>query len=154
MAIWYSKVLSDLGLLGDMIAYYDGEILEAKKECKLRGRIEQHAADMPSQLEHRFNQLQDIEAVLEHLNIELRKIHSQVFHDLFYNIKSARALTARECEKFADGDPKVYTMQEVVNQVALLRNEYLGILKAFENKQWQITNIVKLRAAGLDDAEV
>jgi hypothetical protein len=33
----------------------------------------------------------------------------------------------------------------------MLRNQWLGIIKALDIKQWQLSNIIKLRAAGLDD---
>jgi hypothetical protein len=42
----------------------------------------------------------------------------------------------------------------LVNEFALLRNKFLGLLKAIDSKQFQINNIVKLRVAGLDDAEL
>ena len=45
-------------------------------------------------------------------------------------------------------------MSKVTNEFALLRNKYLGLLKAIDAKQFQINNIVKLRVAGLDDAEL
>ena len=38
------------------------------------------------------------------------------------------------------------------NEFALLRNKWLGVLKALDQKQWQITNITKLRVAGMEDA--
>ena len=41
-----------------------------------------------------------------------------------------------------------------INEFALVRNKYLGLLKAIDAKQFQINNIVKLRVAGLDDAEL
>jgi hypothetical protein len=36
----------------------------------------------------------------------------------------------------------------------LLRNKWLGIIKALDIKQWQLSNIVKLRTAGLEDASL
>ena len=45
-------------------------------------------------------------------------------------------------------------MANLVNEFALLRNKFLGLLKAIDAKQFQINNIVKLRVAGLDDAEL
>ena len=33
----------------------------------------------------------------------------------------------------------------------MIRNKYLGLMKAIDVKQWQITNIVKLRVAGMED---
>ena len=45
-------------------------------------------------------------------------------------------------------------MSQLINEFALVRNKYLGLLKAIDAKQFQINNIVKLRVAGLDDAEL
>jgi uracil-DNA glycosylase len=33
-----------------------------------------------------------------------------------------------------------------------MRNKWLGVLKGLDQKQWQITNVVKLRVAGMEDA--
>jgi hypothetical protein len=41
------------------------------------------SASLPGITEHRFNQLQEIEAILEHLNIELRRERSKVFRKYF-----------------------------------------------------------------------
>jgi len=35
-----------------------------------------------------------------------------------------------------------------------LRNKWLGVLKGLDQKQWQITNVVKLRVAGMEDASL
>ena len=43
---------------------------------------------------------------------------------------------------------------ELINEFGLLRNQFLGVLKALEAKQFQINNIVKLRVAGLEDSEI
>ena len=41
--------------------------------------------------------------------------------------------------------------QSLANQFSLLRNQYLGIMKGLDTKQWQIGHIVKLRTAGMED---
>ena len=43
---------------------------------------------------------------------------------------------------------------KIINEFALLRNKWLGVLKALDLKQWQITNITKLRVAGMEDASL
>ena len=45
-------------------------------------------------------------------------------------------------------------MEKIINEFALLRNKWLGILKGLDQKQWQITNITKLRVAGMEDASI
>jgi hypothetical protein len=105
---------------------------------------------MPGIVEHRFNQLQELEAVLEYLNIELRRLRSSYFKKYFESYN--RALTSREVEKYVDGEADVVDYEKIINDFALLRNKWLGIIKALDIKQWQVSNIVKLRTAGLEDA--
>ena len=156
METWYKKVRDDLTLLPEFLEYYQNEYEEAKKEVKLSGSgsLQNAAAAIPHVVEHRFAQLQDIEAVLKHLNIQYEKIRSEVFQKWFENQKAARALTARDAEKYVDSDQMVNEMAELINEVAFIRNLYLSIHKGLDNKSYQINNITKLKAAGLDDAKI
>ncbi len=147
---WYSAVVQDLTKLPGAILYYSQELEKAKADVKITGSIEKAAASMPGIVEERFSQLQEIEAILEFLNIELRKLRSQVFRKYLENYQ--RALSSRDCDKFTDGDSSVVDFEILINEFALVRNKWLGITKGLDVKQWQVSNIVKLRTAGLDDA--
>ena len=149
MSTWYNKVVEDLSNIVDCINYYETELNEARLECKIKGTLEKSSAALPGITEHRFNQLQEIESILEHLNIELRKLRSNTFRK--YLEKYNRQLSSRDAEKFVDGEQDVVDMTHLVNQFSLLRNRYLGILKGLDVKQWQIGHITKLRTAGLED---
>ena len=147
---WYSRVSRDISQIPAAIQYFESELIEAKTECKISGSIEKAAAAMPGIVEHRFNQLQEIEAILEYLNIELRKLRSQFFKKYLENYQ--RALSSRDVEKYVDGEADVCDYEKIINEFALMRNKWLGVLKALDQKQWQLTNIVKLRVAGMEDA--
>ena len=149
---WYAKVSKDISNIPDAIAYYEGELLEAKKEVKITGVVERAAAAMPGIVEHRFNQLQEIEAILEYLNIELRRLRSSFFRKYLENYQ--RALSSRDCEKFVDGEADVIDFEKILNECALLRNKWLGIIKGLDIKQWQVSNVIKLRVAGMEDASL
>ena len=49
---------------------------------------------------------------------------------------------------------KIVDYEKIINEFALLSNKWLGITKGLDQKQWQITNIVKLRVAGMEDASI
>lgn len=149
---WYAKVSKDISHIPDAVDFYNAELLEAKKECRITGNVERAAAAMPGIVEQRFCQLQEIEAILEYLNIELRRLKSQHFRKYLENYQ--RALSSRDCEKFVEGEADVVDFEKIINEFALLRNKWLGITKALDQKQWQITNIVKLRVAGMEDASL
>lgn len=149
MSTWYNKVVDDLGNIIDCIAYFEDELENARYECTIKGSLEKSSAALPGITEHRFNQLQEIEAILEHLNIELRKERSKVFRKYLeaYN----RQLSSRDAEKFVDGEESVITLTHLCNQFSLLRNKFLGIMKGLDTKQWQIGHITRLRTAGMED---
>ena len=149
---WYSEVSRDVSKIPDAIAYFETQLTEARQECKLVGNVEKSAAAMPGVVEHRFNQLQEIEAILNYLNIELRRLRSSYFKKYLENYQ--RALSSRDVEKYVDGEADVVDFEKIINEFALLRNKWLGVMKGIDMKQWQITNITKLRVAGMEDASI
>ncbi len=150
--MWYSRVTADLGAIPDFIAHYERELDEARKECKISGVIERAIKELPGNTEHRFNQLQEIEAVLNYLNIQLRKIRRKHFQK--YLEGYARALTSRDAEKYVDGEDEVIDYETIINEVAYLRNRWLGIMKGLDTKQWQMGHVVRLRTSGMEDIQV
>jgi hypothetical protein len=146
---WYAKVSKDIAYLPNCLDWFYNELNSAKLEVKIYGNIEKASSSLPGIVEHRFNQLQEIEAILEYLNIELRRIRSKVFKKYLENYQ--RALSSRDVEKYVDGEADVVDMEKIINEFAMLRNQWLGIVKALEIKQWQLSNIIKLRTAGLED---
>lgn len=149
MSIWYNKVAANLGEIVNAVSHFERELDQARLETSMKGVVEKHSRDMPGIVEHRFNQLQEVEAILEHLNTEMRKLRSKVFRKYLESYN--RALSSRDAEKFVDGEQEVVDLQYLINEFSLVRNRYIGIIKALEAKQFQINNIVKLRAAGLED---
>ena len=149
MAGWYNSVVDDLGKIVDSIEYFENELEEAKYECGIKGSLEKSSSALPGITEHRFNQLQEIEAILEHLNIELRRERSKTFRKYLENYN--RTLSSRDADKFVDGEQSVIDLTHLVNQFSLLRNKYLGIMKGLDTKQWQIGHITRLRTAGMED---
>jgi len=136
--------------LPDAMAYYEDELIEARKDARIAGNIEKAAASMPGIVEQRFNQLQEIEAILEFLNIEMRQLKSHHFKKYLENYQ--RALSSRDCDRYVEGEPDVVEFEKAINEFALIRNKWLGITKALDIKQWQLSNVIKLRTAGLEDA--
>jgi uncharacterized protein YfdQ (DUF2303 family) len=146
---WYSRVVADIGSIPDFIAYYESELLEAKREVGIGGLVERNVKDLPGITEHRFNQLQEVEAVLNYLNIQLRKIRRRHFQK--YLEGYARALSSRDAEKYVDGEDEVIDYETIINEVALLRNRWLGIMKGLDSKSWMLGHITRLRTAGMED---
>ena len=96
---WYSEISRDITKIPDAVGYFNNELAVAKKEVKLQGNVERAAASMPGIVEYRFNQLQEIEAILNYLNIELRRLRSSFFKKYLENYQ--RALSSRDVENMS-----------------------------------------------------
>jgi len=152
---WYYKCTADptdLTPLGEALIYFDQEYLQARKDVDVKGSIEQASARIPGITEVRFSQLQELEALLRYVDDEMKRVRFAAFKKYFeaYN----RTLTSRDAQLYADADPKVLEMSELHNQVRMIRDKYIGILKALEQKSFSLNQIVKLRCAGLDDSDI
>jgi hypothetical protein len=149
---WYSEVSKDIANLPDCIDFFYKELDKARAEVRIHGNVERASAQLPGVVEQRFNQLQEIEAILEFLNIELRKIKSRIFRKYLENYQ--RALSSRDAEKFAEGESDVVDMEKIINEFAMLRNHWLGVVKGLDIKGFQLNNIIKLRTSGLEDITI
>lgn len=152
MTNWYTQITQNLSVIPDFISHYEFELLQAKNDVTIKGNVEKNVAGLPGTTEFRFNQLQEIEAVLNFLNIQLRKIRRKHFQKYLeaYN----RALTSRDAEKYVDGEDEVIDFEVLINEVGLLRNRYLGIMKALESKNFMMGHLVRLKTAGMEDFQV
>jgi hypothetical protein len=145
----YNKIVGDISYLPDFIDFYEKELVTAKQSCAVQGNVEKNISALPGITEQRFNQLQEIEAVLNFMNIQLRKIRRKHFQK--YLEAYARALTSRDAEKYVDGEDEVINYEVLINEVALMRNKWIGLIKGLESKNFMLGHIVRLRTAGMED---
>lgn len=152
MKPWHWVIKADKTKIIDFVNYFNDELEEARKEIKQVGVIETIASKLPSYHENRFGQLQQIESVMEVLEIEMRQLEAEKFKHFLEHYR--RQLSSSDCKKYVDGDKEVVDLSELINEVAYIRNQYVGIVKSIEMKAFQLNNIVKLRTAGIEDARL
>jgi len=85
MANWFSIVTQDISKIPDAISYYETELEQAAKEVKLHGNLEKQSASMPGVVESRFRQLQEIEGILKHLEIQHRRLRTKHYKKYLEN---------------------------------------------------------------------
>ena len=150
--MWYNRVVDDLSEIPSAIDYFNNELQSAQKEPKIAGNIEKNSQEIPGIMSYRFGQLQEIEAILKFLNIKYDKLRSD--HYRKYVEHYARVLSDRSIEKYIDGEDDIVSMGMVINEVSLVRNKYLAIIKGLEQKSFQISNIIKLKVYGLELVDI
>lgn len=147
---WYYKVTSDWTELAPCLEYFSNEAIEARKELSMKGRLESHAARIPVVTEHRFAQLQVLNAIVRFFEIERDRTKAQHYKKFLEGY--ARTLTSRDAEKYAEAEKDVVDLELLINEICMVRNLFTGIIKGLDNKSYTINNVAKLRTAGLESA--
>lgn len=149
--MWYNKIVNDLSEIAPFINYYEHEYNQAKLEVPIRGNLEKNIKELPAFTEIRFSQMEEIEAVLRYLEIQMRKVRKDKYVE--YETYQ-KALSSREIDKYVDGSDEVVDFACIINEVALIRNKFQSIFKGFEQKGFMLGHIQRLRSAGLEDVDV
>lgn len=150
MVAWHNAIKADNTKIVPFVTHFEKELVDARKEIKIKGSLEKLASDLPGIVEHRFRQLQEIEAVMAMFETELKKIRSQKFR--MFLEKYQRALSSTDAWKYVDGESDVANMCDLINEVALVRNQFVGITKGLDQKSYMLGHVVKLRQVGIEDA--
>jgi hypothetical protein len=151
---WFRAISADpndLSPVADALVYFQDEYEAARKELMVKGRrIDETASRIPGILEWRFAQYQELETILSYLErVEAKAVVEKTqWYMASYN-RQINELTAR---KYAEVHDDVFPLTKIKLEVATCRNNFLAIFKAIECLHYQIGNVTKLRAAGLDDA--
>ena len=150
--MWYNRVVDNLGEIPTAIEFYNRELSSAQDETRIRGNVEKNAQELSGIMSYRFDQLQELEAILKFLNIKYDKMRSD--HYRRYLERYQRDLSDRSIEKYIDGEDDIVGMAMIINEVSLVRNRYLALIKGLDVKQFQLSNIVRLRIVGMEDAHL
>lgn len=149
---WYYVITKDWNTLPQFIEYFSNEADSAKTDLAIKGKLEDHNRTLPVIIESRFTQLQILNAVLEYFDIELRKEKSSLYRKYLEGYQ--RQLSSRDIEAYIIGEPSMVGLNLIINEISLVRNRFLGIIKSLESKSFSLNNIVKLRTAGLEDSRM
>lgn len=156
MAKWYKKVISsdqdDFTELFNALEYFQEEIEEAENEVKIQGNFEKESSNLSGITQYRFNQYQEVEAILKYLEILFEREKGKSFKKYLEHYN--RTLTSRDAEKYSNSDDKVVELSLLINHVSFIRNQYLGIMKGLETKHWQLSNLIKMKIAGMEDYDI
>lgn len=152
MMMWHREIKQDWGKVITFVDHFEKEHEAALKEIAIKGSLEKLASEMPGIVEYRFRQLQEIEAVLNYFENELKKVRSEKFK--MYLEKYQRQLSSSDAWRYTDGEAEVCDLCDLINEVALVRNKFTAIFKALEQKSWMLGHVVKLRAVGIEDCTI
>lgn len=152
MSNYYNEIIQNrdkVEPIVEAIVHFETELENAKKDVDIVGYFQKQSAELPGLMEYRFAQLQEVEAILDFLIIKRDRAHNIAFKKYLEGYH--KSLSSRDADKYASADKEVYELAILINQITLIRNKFIAITKGLEFKHYQLTNLVKLKVAGMED---
>lgn len=156
--LWYRRVFLEtdetkqLAIISDACSHYEEQATESFGLIKEpEGLIVKMESKLPGLAAQNEMCLRDLEVILKHLeNMEncVRKRRFQYYME-HYN----RLLKETTAKIYAEADDEVQAIRAIRFRVSSVSNMFVSISKGLEYMHYQLSNITRLRVAGLEDAE-
>ena len=149
---YFQSIKKDETILPKVLEYFNNEYEDGRQEVAIKGSLTECVSKISSRYEYRVSQLQEIEAILKHFEIKLSQRKSALYQKFLENYN--RSLSSTDIKIYIEGQPEVVATQQVINEIALIRNKYLGLTKGFETANYQLSNLSRLYASGVDGVQI
>ena len=149
---YFQAIKKDETTLPKVLEYFNDEYEDARKEVDIKGSLTECVSKISSRYEYRVSQLQEIEAILKHFEIKLSQRKSALYQKFLENYN--RSLSSTDIKIYIEGQPEVVAIQQIINEIALIRNKYMGLTKGFETANYQLSNLSRLYASGVDGVQI
>lgn len=152
---FYSRIIRDDAnqiLIDETLDFFQNQVKQARQEATVQGKLSREEAKLSGQMDHRFGQLQELEAILKHYEIKRNKIYTSHYKQYLEHYQTQ--LSSRDAGIYAGAESSVIEIDNIINKISFVRNLYIGVIKAFDIKNWQMKNITTLVANGFEDYSI
>lgn len=146
---YFQAVKQNENALPEALEYFNQQYEEARKEVKVAGNFGKCVSELSSNFEYRLSQLQELEAILKHFEIKLTQRKSELYKKFLENYQ--RALSSSDIKVYIEGQPEIVAIQQIINEIALVRNKYISLSKGFETANYQLSNLSRLYGNGTQE---
>lgn len=149
---WFDIVKEDNNKLPLALKNFSERYEEILPLIKIDGRLSTHEAQLGFIVSIVQCDWAVISSIHEHFNILLKQARSALYKK--YLETYARQLTSNDVKNYIDGEPTIVGFQNIINEIVLVENKYVGLSKGLESKNFQLNNLTKIKSMGLDLVEI
>jgi uncharacterized protein YmfQ (DUF2313 family) len=153
---WVEEICTDPDDFGLVLEAYDYfcmeyETLRAELSLeKVRGsRLTEMSIKMPSYTDHIQSNWSEIVAISDHLGTLITAATQKARKKYIENYN--RELGSHQVKDYAEAEPEVLQIRQILLRIEMIRNKMEGLSKAAERLHFQIGNLIRLKEAGLDE---
>jgi len=137
----------------DLLHIYEEELKGYEANLKVKGKTigeanKENASWMAYYDERRI----EINSVIKFLEVEIARIRGKLYKSFTEGYPVD--LGERAKERYIDNEPAFLKRKKVLLEVEELYSKYQGIVKAFEQRGYDLRNLTQLKVAAIDNVEI
>jgi hypothetical protein len=141
----------DLTVVAEAIAHYEGVYIDGMSKLKPDGTLWETAKALPGWQAYFYGKFCEIQSIVEYYDHRASRAYGAALK-LYLENYNGRSLSEATAKKYAEADTTVLDMRELGNEFKQLSGKIQGLTKGLESLHFQMTNLVALRKAGIEDA--
>lgn len=149
---WFGEIKKDENKLPQALDYFMKKYEEFLPKLAIGGSLSREEAELPYLNSICQEDWATLDAIMEHYNIKLRAARSKYYKK--YLETYARQLSSNDVKNYVEGEQEIVAFQAIINEINLVKNKFVGLSKGLESKNWQLSNITKIKSLGLDLVEI
>ncbi len=139
----------------DLLEMYDAESAEYKENLRIKGKTHGEAnRENASWLAYYDERRVELQSVKNYLEMEIAKIRGKLFKAYTEGHMSNVALGERAKDKYIDQEPEYLKRKRAFLEVEELLEKYKSIIRAFEQRGYDLRNLTQLKVAAVDNIEI
>lgn len=147
---WYKKIKENINEIDNCLDYFDQQYEKSAQYVKMERLLIYNCETIGIITQHIFAHLQEIETILEYFKIKQDAIISKYFQK--YNEHYQKDLSHSDIKNYINGEDDIIMVKEIINGISFIRSKFQSIMKGLEFNHFQLTNITKLKEAGMEDS--
>lgn len=152
MQFWYNIIKKDITKLQDFIDTYDKEYEEFLPCFKLSGNLSELSVRIPGLIEHCQSCIDDISSVYRFIETLYDSAKAAAYKK--YNESYNKGLSETAKNQYASNEKGVVDIKIKLTDIKFVQNKFEGVAKGLESMNYMVSNLVKLKIAGVDMAEI
>jgi hypothetical protein len=151
---WFRIVSADTDKVIDALEWYMNELDEGHRATDITGNLMRANQNQSGFVAYYDSMHTDLDAILELFERLVRLKKGEVLRRFADNPPTNVKLGVTEIKVLADSDPEVAALEEITHEIRYVYKQYGSLLKALSARGYTLTNISKLRVAGLEEVQV
>lgn len=152
MQFWYNIIKKDITKLQECLDHYDKEYEEFLPNFNITGNLVDLSVRIPGLIEHCHSCIDDISSVYRFIETLYDSAKAAAYKK--YNESYNKGLSETAKNQYASNEKGVVDIKIKLTDIKFIQNKFESVAKGLETMNYMLSNVVKLKVAGIDMAEI